>query len=119
MLKYELEKFPQSMLQGPKMAIPLRPPSSRHWNIESDLIFTIVVDTHRRRREAKRTGQDQERESVGVEESPRETPAPEGASLATASSSQAMSPRRPHTRGTRIWRSHWVLSSAFTPSTSR
>ena len=53
MLEYEPEKFPQSMWQGPKVAIPLRPPSSRHWNIESDLIFTIVVDTHRRRHEAK------------------------------------------------------------------
>ena len=92
MLAYELEKFPQSMQQGPKVAIPLRPPSSRHWNIESDLTFTIVVDTHRWRCEAKRTGQDQERKSAGAEESPREMPAPEGAALATASSSQAVSP---------------------------
>ena len=92
MLEYEPEKFPQSMRQGPKVAIPLRPPSSRHWNIESDLIFTIAVDTHRRRREAKRAGQDKEQESVGAEESPREMPAPEGASLATAGSSQAASP---------------------------
>ena len=88
MLEYELEKFPQSMRQGPKVAIPLRSPSSRHWNIESDLIFTIAVDTHRRWREAKRAGQDEEQESAGAEESPREMPAPEGASLATASSSQ-------------------------------
>ena len=92
MLEYEQEKFPQSMQQGPKVVIPLRPPSNRHWNIESDLIFTIAVDTHRRQREAKRTGHDQEWESVGAEESPRETPAPEGASLATTSSSQAVSP---------------------------
>ena len=41
MLEYELEKFPQSMQQGPKMGIPLRPPSSEHWNIESDLILTM------------------------------------------------------------------------------
>ena len=92
MLKHEPEKFPQSMRQGSKVVIPLRPPSSRHWNIESDLIFTIVVDTHPRWREAKRTGQDQEQESAGAEESPRETPAPKGASLATANSSQAASP---------------------------
>ena len=92
MLEYELEKSPQSMRQGPKVAIPLRPPSSRHWNIESDLTFIIAVDTHRRQHEAKRTGQDQERESAGAEESPRETPAPEGAALATAGSSQAVSP---------------------------
>ena len=92
MLEYEPEKSPQSMRQGPKVAIPLRPPSSRHWNIESDLTFTIVVDSHRQRREAKRTGQDQEQESVGAEESPREMPAPKGAALATAGSSQAVSP---------------------------
>ena len=92
MLEYEPEKSPQSMQQGPKVAIPLRPPSSRHWNIESDLTFTIAVDTHQWRHEAKRTGQDQEQESAGAEESPREMPAPEGAALATASSSQAAPP---------------------------
>ena len=91
-LEHEPEKFPPSMRQGPKVVIPLRPPSSRHWNIDSDLIFGIAVDTHRRRYEAKKTGQDLERESTGAEESPRETPAPEWASLATASSSQAASP---------------------------
>ena len=92
MLEHEPEKFPPSMWQGPKVAIPLRPPSSRHWNIDSDLIFAIAVDTRRQRHEAKKTGQDQERESAGAEESPRETPAPKGASLATAGSSQAASP---------------------------
>ena len=92
MLEHEPEKFPPSMRQGPKVAIPLRPPSSRHWNIDSDLTFTIVVDTHCQRHEAKKTGQDQERESAGAEESPRETPAPEGTSLAIAGSSQAASP---------------------------
>ena len=46
MLEYELKKFPQSMRQGPKMAIPLRPPSSGHWNIEFDLILTITMDTN-------------------------------------------------------------------------
>ena len=80
------------MQQGPKVAIPLRPPSSRHWNIDSDLMFTIAVDTHRRWHEAKKTSQDQERESAGAGESPRETAASEGASLATAGSSQAASP---------------------------
>ena len=92
MLEHEPEKFPPSMRQGPKVAIPLRPPSSRHWNIDSDLTFSLAVDTHRRQHEAKKTGQDQERESVGAEESPRETPAPKGASLAIAGSSQAASP---------------------------
>ena len=80
------------MRQGSKVAIPLRPPSSRHWNIDSDLTFTIAVDTHRRRHEAKGPGQDQERKSTGAEESPKETPASEGSSLAIAGSSQAASP---------------------------
>ena len=51
----------------------------------------VPMDTHRQRHEAKKTGQDQEWESAGAEESPRETPAPKGASLATAGSSQAVS----------------------------
>ena len=39
MLEYEQEKFPQSLVQGPKMTINLGPPSSDHWNIISDLIL--------------------------------------------------------------------------------
>ena len=92
MLEHEPEKFPPSMQQGTKLVIPLRPPSSRHWNIDSDLILAIAVDTHHRRHEAKKTGQDQEWESTGAEESPKETSAPKGASLAIAGSSQAASP---------------------------
>ena len=50
------------------------------------------MDTYRWRLEAKRAGQDPERESVGAESSPRETPVPKGAPLAIASSSKAASP---------------------------
>ena len=92
MLEYEPEKFPQSMWQGPKMAIPLRPPSSEHWNIESDLILTMTMDTHQQQLKAKRAGQDPELESAGAEASPRETPVPEGAPMAIACSSRAASP---------------------------
>ena len=92
MLEYEPEKFPQSMWQEPKIAIPLRPPSKEHWNIDSDLIFSLMMDTHRRRLEAKRAGQDPEQESAGAESSPGEMPVPKGASLAIASSSKAASP---------------------------
>ena len=69
-LEHEPEKFPMSMRQGPKVVIPLRPPSSRHWNIDSDLIFGIAVDTHRRWYEAKKTGQDLQQGFAGAEESP-------------------------------------------------
>ena len=92
MLEYKPEKFPQSMRQGPKIAIPLRPPSKEHWNIDSDLILSLTMDTYRRWLEAKRAGQDQERESAGAEAFLREMPVPEGAPLAIASSSQAASP---------------------------
>ena len=91
-LEHEPEKFPPSMRQGPKVAIPLRPPSSRHWNIDSDLTFTIVVDTHCLRYEAKKTGQDLQQGFAGAQESPRQAPAPKGVSLAIAGSSQAVSP---------------------------
>ena len=46
MLVYEPEKLPPSMRQGPKIAISLRPPSRLHWNIESDLMLTITMDTN-------------------------------------------------------------------------
>ena len=92
MLKYEPEKFPQSMQQGPKIAIPLRPPSNGHWNIEFDLTLTLAMDTHQQQLEAKRAGQDPEQESAGAEASPREKPVPEGAPLAIAGSSKAASP---------------------------
>ena len=92
MLEYEPEKFPHSMRQGPKKAIPLRSPSSGHWNIESDLTLTLAMDTHQRRLEAKRAGQGPEQESVGAEASPRETPVPEGAPRAIVGSSKAASP---------------------------
>ena len=102
MLEYKLEKFPQSMRQGPKMAIPLRPPSSEHWNIESDLMLMLMtMDTYQRWLEAKRADQDPERESAEAEPSPRETPVPEEASLAIASSSKAASPMETTRQGER------------------
>ena len=58
MLKHVLEKLPQNLQQGPKVTIPLKSPSIRHWNIDSDLTFSLAVNTHRRRHEAKQTDQD-------------------------------------------------------------
>ena len=92
MLEYEPEKFPQSMRQGPKIAIPLRPLFKEHWNIDSNLILSLMMDTYQRWLEAKRAGQDPEQGSAGAESSPGETPIPEGAPLAIASSSQTVSP---------------------------
>ena len=70
MLEYEQEKFPQCLMQGPKMAINLRLPSSNHWNIISDLILPLTVDTYRQRHEAKCMKQDLEGRSEGAVVSP-------------------------------------------------
>ena len=101
MLEYEPEKFPQSMRQGPKIVISLRPSSNEHWNIESDLILPLMMDTYRWRLEAKRADQDPERESAGTEASPREMPVPEEAPLAIAGSSKVASPMETTRQGER------------------
>ena len=92
MLKHVPEKLPPNLQQGPKVAIPLKSPSSRHWNIDSDLTFSLAVKTHRRWHEAKQTDQDSQQEFAGAEGSPRQAPVPEEVSLAIAGSSQAASP---------------------------
>ena len=101
MLEYEQEKFPQSLLQGPKMSINLRPPSSEHWNIDSDLILTLTIDTYQRQHEAKRAEQDPEGESVGAEASPKETPVPEKASQVVVGGSKDASPTETTHQGER------------------
>ena len=101
MLEYEQEKFPQSLLQGPKMSINLRPPSSEHWNINSDLILTLTMDTYQRRCEVKRAEQDPERESAEAEASPKDAPAPEKAPQVEAGGSKAASPTETTHQGER------------------
>ena len=101
MLKYEQEKFPQSLLQGPKMSINFRPPSSEHWNIDSDLILTLTMDMYQRQREAKRLEQDPEGESVGAEASPKEMPVPEKAPQVVAGGSKDASPTETTHQGER------------------
>ena len=93
MLKHVLEKLPPNLRQGSKVAIPLKSPSSQHWNIDSDLTFGLAVDTHCRRHEAKETGQDSQQELAGAEESPRHAPILEGVSLAMGGNCQAVSPK--------------------------
>ena len=92
MLEYKEEKFPQSLLQGSKMAINLGPPSSYHWNIDMDLILPLTMDKYKQRCEAKWAEQDPEGESVGAEGSPKEAPAPVKAPQVVAGGSKAASP---------------------------
>ena len=91
MLEYEQEKFPQSLVQGPKMAINLGPPSRNQWNIVLDLVLPLTVDKYKQWREAKRVEQDPEAESVGAEGSPKEAPAPGKAPQVVAGGSKAVS----------------------------
>ena len=116
MLEYEPEKFTQSLLQGPKMSINLRPPSSEHWNIESDLILTLTMDMYQRRHEAKRVEQDPKWEYAVAEASPKEVPAPEKAPQVEACGSKAASPTETTHQGERDLE---MMPSAFMPSTSR
>ena len=74
-LEYKPEKVPQGLMQGPKMAINLRPPSSNHWNIISDLVLPLTIDTFRWWREAKCMEQDLEGESEGADVAPKGAPA--------------------------------------------
>ena len=67
--------------------------------MDSDLTFGLAVDTHRRRHEAKETGQDPQQELAGAEESPRHAPVPEGVSLAMGGSSQAALPKESASEG--------------------
>ena len=83
------------------MAISLRPPSNEHWNIESNLILPLMMDTYQWWLEAKRADQDPERELAEAEASPRETPVPEEAPLAIAGSSKAVSPTETTCQGER------------------
>ena len=89
MLEYEPEKFPQGLMQGPKMVINLRPPSSNHWIITMDLVLPLAVDMFRWRHEAKRMAQGLEGESEGAKVSPKEAPAPGESPQVVAGSSRA------------------------------
>ena len=92
MLEYEPEKLPQDLMQGPKMAMNLRPPSHDHWNIVSDLVLPMAIDMFRQWREAKRTEQDPEGRSAGAEVSLKETPAPGKTPQVVAGDSKAALP---------------------------
>ena len=101
MLEYEPERFLQSMWQGPKMSITLRPPSSEHCNMESNLMLTVTMEMYKQRHEAKRAEQDPEQESAGAKASPKEVPVLEKAPQAVASDSRAVSPTETTCQGER------------------
>ena len=75
MLEYEPEILPQDLTQGQRMVVNLMPPSSDHWNIVSDLVFPMMLDTFGQWREAKWVALHQEEGSEGAEASPTEASA--------------------------------------------
>ena len=92
MLEYEPEKFPQGLMQGPKMAINFRPPSGDHWNMTMDLVLPLAVDTFRWQHEAKHAAQGLDGESEGAKVSPKEAPVPGESPQVVAGSSGAALP---------------------------
>ena len=56
--------------------LSLKPPSTEHWNIASDLILPLTLDESRQWREAKQVAQGLEGRSEGAKVSPTEAPTP-------------------------------------------
>ena len=119
MLEYKPEKFPQGLMQGPKLAINLRPPSSDHWSITADLILPLAVDMFRWWHEAKRVTQGLEGESEAAKVSPKEAPAPGESPQVVVGSSGAALPTETTHRGRESWRLHAKSWNMFTASISR
>ena len=110
MLEYEPEKFLQGLMQGPKMAINLRPPSGDHWNIATDLVLPLAVDTFRWRRDAKWAAQGLGGESEGAKASPTEAPAPrESPQVVVGSSGAAFPPETTHQGEEALETAHEIL----------
>ena len=101
MLEYEPEKFPQGLMQGPKMAINLRPPSGNHQNIATDLVLPLAVDTFRQQHDAKWGAQGLGGESEGAKVSPTEAPAPRESPQVVAGNSRAALPTETTHQGER------------------
>ena len=74
LLEYKSEKFPQGLRQGQKRVLSLKPPSTDHWNIASDLALPLTLDESRQQHKAKRVAQGLEGRSEGVKVSPTEAP---------------------------------------------
>ena len=110
MLEYKPEKFPQGLMQGPKMVINLRPPSGDHWNITMDLVLPLAVDTFRQWRDAKWGAQGLGGESEGAKVSLTEAPAPgESPQVVVGSSGAALPTDTTHQGERALETAHEIL----------
>ena len=74
--------------------LSLKPPSPDHWNIALDLVFSLILNESRQRREAKRAAQGLEGRSKGVKVSPTKAPTPgESPQLEAGGSGAALPPK--------------------------
>ena len=83
------------------MVINLRPLSSDHWNIATDLVLPLGVDTFRQWHEDKRVVQGLGEESEGAKASPKEAPAFRESPQVVAGSSKAALPTETTHQGER------------------
>ena len=107
LLKYESEKLPQGLRQGQKRALSLKPPSTNHWNIASDLVLPLALDECRQQREARQVVQGLEGRSEGAKVSPTGPPTPvESPQPVVGSSGAALPIKTAHqlTMGSESWR---------------
>ena len=74
LVKYELEKFPQALMQGLKIAIVLKPPTQDHWNIALDPVLPWILADSWSRREAQQAAQAEEEGSKEAWTSQPEVP---------------------------------------------
>ena len=102
LLEYESEKFPQGLRQGQKRVLSLKPPSTDHWNIASDLVLPLPLDERRQRCEARWAVQGLEGRSERVKVSPTEAPAPAESPQPVAGSSGAALPIKTTLHGERV-----------------
>ena len=75
LVKYELEKFPQHLIQGSKIAIVLKPPTEDHWNITLDPVLPWILADSQSRCEAQQVAQAEEEVSKEAGTSQPEVPA--------------------------------------------
>ena len=102
LLEYESEKFPQGLRQGQKRALSLKPPSTDHWNIASDLVLPLALDECRQQREARQAVQGLEGRSERAKVFPTEAPAPVESPQPVVGSSGAALPIKTAHHGERV-----------------
>ena len=74
LVKYELQKFPQALMQGSKIAVVLKPPTEDHWNIALDPVLPWILVESRSQREAQQVAQAEEEGSKEAGTSQPEVP---------------------------------------------